>query len=290
MSWRKASVFLGVGVLWGSAWIPYSVLLHHVPGLFAGALRFSIAAVFATLVALASGLRKSRASEGNPRGILVPSVVLGVTELALPYALAVWAVDQVSSGVSLTLYALIPLVALLLNKESESAAIPKLVVGAGGVAVLVSSAFSISAGQMIGALLTAGAVTSQAFSLNYARQRLDKHNLITSVAVQFVVASLLLGLLSLITEHGQFTSINREIVLSLIFLGVAISGVTLPLIYWMLTEWESWQVGAVYWITILVSVVEAAVLLRAGPSMEMLAGATLIVGAVVWVLRSDDGT
>ncbi len=266
------------------------MLLHHVPGLFASTLRFSIAAVFATLIALAGRQRKSQASADNPRGVLIPSVVLGVTELALPCALAVWTVDRVSSGVSLTLYALIPLVALLLNKESESAVIPKLVVGAGGVVVLVSSGLSISAGQLIGALLMAGAVTSQAFSLNYARQRLDKHNVITSVAIQFVVASLLLGLLSLITEHGQFTSINREIVLSLIFLGVAISGVTLPLIYWMLTEWDPWQVGAVYWITILVSVVEAAVLLRAGPSMEMLAGATLIVGAVVWVLRSDDGT
>src|SRR5271165_532512 len=119
MSWRRASVFLGVGALWGSAWIPYSLLLHHVPGLFASALRISIAAVFATLVTLVSGRGKSRASAGNSRGILIPSIVLGVTELALPYALAVWAVDRVSSGVSLTLYALIPLVALLLNKESE---------------------------------------------------------------------------------------------------------------------------------------------------------------------------
>jgi drug/metabolite transporter (DMT)-like permease len=275
--------------LWGSAWIPYSVLLHHVPGLFASALRFLIAAVFTTLVALAAGRRESRASGDNSRGILIPSVVLGITELALPYALAVWAVDRASDGLSLTLYALIPLVALLLNRGSESAAIPKLVVGAGGAAILASSGFSISAGQLIGALLIAGAVASQAFSLNYAKGRIDRNNLIASVAIQFAVASVLLGLLSLLTEHRQLTDINRDILLSLIFLGIAISSVSMPLVYWMLTEWEPWQVGALYWITILVSVIEAAVLLRAGPSMEMLAGAALIVGAVIWLLRGDDG-
>lgn len=47
--------------------------------------------------------------------------------------------------------------------------------------------------------------------------------------------------------------------------------------------------GAVYWVVILVGVVEAGALLRAGPSMEMVAGAVLIAGATVWLLRSDDG-
>jgi len=288
MRWRT-SVFLGVGVLLGSAWIPYSVLLHHIPGLFANALRCSIAAVFATGVALAARLRQKEEAEHRFRAILVPSIVLGVTELALPYALNVWAADRVSTSVALTLFALIPLVALLLNMEGGSGAIPKLVIGAGGVAVLVSRGFSISTGQIFGVLLVAGAVISAAFSLNYARKRLGKGDLLASAAIQFVAASLLLGVLSFATEHGQFTRIDREMALSLILLGVAISGVSLPLLYWMLTESKSWQVGAVYWVTILVGVVEAGALLRAGPSMEMVAGAVLIAGATVWLLRSDDG-
>ena len=39
---------------------------------------------------------------------------------------------------------------------------------------------------------------------------------------------------------------------------------------------------------VLVGVVEAAALLRAGPSMEMVTGAVLIAGATVWLLRGEE--
>ncbi|MGA7315990.1 MAG: DMT family transporter [Silvibacterium sp.] len=276
MNWRTASTFVMVGLLWGSAWIPSSFVLPQVPGLQAGALRFAIAAIFTRLLAPS---RKETA--------LVPSLVLGVTMVALPYALTVWATGQVSPGVVATLFASMPLAALLMSPEAASRAIPTLVIGIGGVATLVAQGLSTSTGQIKGVLLIGTAVALGAFSLNYAQRYLRPSDLLASVAVQFAAAAILLGALSVATERKVAIGWSEQTVFSLLILGVTVSGVTVPLVYWLLTKLEVWQVAALQWIATLIAVVEAACFLRAKSSVEMWAGAGMIVGATIWLLRGD---
>ena len=59
MNWRTTAAFVVVGLIWGSAWIATSLVLPQMPGLYAGAVRFTIAAIFAALLALATNLRRS---------------------------------------------------------------------------------------------------------------------------------------------------------------------------------------------------------------------------------------
>ena len=285
MNWRTASAFVVVGIIWGSAWIATSMVLPRMPGLCAGALRFAIATVLSALLALAAHLRKSPGKKIVAAS--VPSLVLGVIMVALPYALTVWAAGQVSPGVVATLFAFMPLAALLLSKDVASKAIPTVVIGIGGVALLVAQGLSTSAGQIKGALLIAGAVVLSAFSLGYARKHMEQVNLLVSVAIQFAVATILLGALSLATEHWDPAAWNEQIVVSLLILGVVVSGVTLPLVYWLLGRLETWQVAALQWIATLVAVGEAAWFLRARLSVETWAGAGIIVGATVWLLRGE---
>ena len=177
-----------------------------------------------------------------------------------------------------------PLAALLLSSEAMSAAIPALVIGLGGVALLVAQGLSFSATQWKGVASIVCAVVLGAFSLNYAKTRLRHFDLLASVSIQFACAAAFVGLLSAFIERGKQAVWSQDAVLSLLILAV-FSGLSLPLMYWLLFELESWQVASLQWTATLIAVAEAAWLLRAWPSMDMWAGAALIVGATLWLLR-----
>jgi drug/metabolite transporter (DMT)-like permease len=281
---RAELAFVVVGILWGSAWIPVSTVLREMPGLRVGALRFAIAAAFAAVVAAVMRLRKNTRKPFAPLGA---SLLLGATAVGLPYALTVWSAGRASSGVVAVLFAFMPLAAVWMSREGASAAIPALVIGAGGVAFLVAQGLAFSIGQAAGALLILCAVLLGAFSLNYARKHLASCELVASAAIQLAFAAVFLGVLSAFTERGQPSTASSGTYLALLVLGVAVSGVTLPLMYWLLTELASWQVATLQWSATLVAVAESAWFLRAKPSTQMWMGAALIVGATFWLLRGD---
>ncbi len=293
MNWRTSAAFVAIGLLWGSAWTLTSFPIPQPPTLLAGALRFAAAALFTGLLALIARLRKPSAQRAKLSVTIAPSLILGVTMIGLPFALTVWAAGDVSSAVVAILFALMPLFSLFMSSEDASTAIPALVLGAGGVAFLVSRGLSTSLTQITGGVLLAIAVAAEAFSLNYARSRLRHLDVLASVSIQFFTAAILLGVLSAATERGQsgWNSMDwdEQRVAALLVLSCAISGITLPLLYWLLTRLETWQVASLQWAATLVAVVEAALFLRAKPTLEMAAGVAMIIGATLWLLRSSTG-
>jgi len=284
VKWRTAAAFVAISILWGSAWIVEQDLLRSMPPLRAGAFRFALAAIFAGIVAVAVHMRSHSASRTKSAAVFPVSLLLGATAIAFPYALTGWAAGRVSPGAVAVLFALMPLASVLLSREIASTAIPVLVIGTGGVAFLVAQGVSFSTAQWRGATLIACAVVLGAFSLNYAKRCLTKITLLISVAIQFTFAALLLGVLGGVTERSPSITWNANTIVILLLLGVAVSGVTLPLLYWLLTEVEPWQAAALQWSATLVAVAESAWFLRARPSIEMWVGAALIIGATLWLL------
>jgi drug/metabolite transporter (DMT)-like permease len=195
----------------------------------------------------------------------------------------VWAAGQVSPGVVATLYATMPLVALFMCGPGNSAEIPKLVIGMCGVTVLVAQGLLISVSQIKGGALLAASVVLQAWSFVYARKRLRKGTLLASSAIQLAVAALLTGILSVATERFAMDLSGQSLALLLV-LAIGVSGVTVPLLYWLLSEMRPWRVAALQWVTTLVAVVEAGWFLHARLSMEMWVGAAMIVTTVTWLL------
>jgi drug/metabolite transporter (DMT)-like permease len=294
MNWRTSAAFVAISLLWGSAWILTSFPIPQPPTLLAGAIRFAVAALFTGLLALIARLRKTSPQRKKLSPTVAPSLILGVTMVGLPFALTVWAAGDVSSAVVAILFALMPLFALFMSSEDASASIPALVLGAGGVAFLVSRGLSTSLTQITGGVLLLIAVAAEAFSLNYARSRLRHLDVLASVSIQFFTAAILLGVLSAATEHGQFGGWNRmdwdgQSIAALLVLACAVSGITLPLLYWLLARLETWQVASLQWAATLIAVVEAALFLHAKPTLEMGAGVAMIVGAILWLLRSSTG-
>jgi len=293
MKLRVAAVFVTVGLIWGSAWIPSSVVVQRGSGLQAGALRFAIAAAFVGAIAVARRFRHSEEAErglakaaSEFRSLISPSLTLGVTMVGLPYALGVWAAGQVAPGVVATIYAAMPLAALLISGQGSGVEIPGLVVGIGGVALLVAQGLSTSTMQLVGGGLLAASVLLQAWSFIYAKRRLKTGSLLASVAIQFGVAAALVGILSAATERMTM-EVTGQSVVSLLVLAVVVSGTILPLLYWLLTQMSAWRVAALEWMATLVAVAEGAWLLRARPSAEMWLGAVVVVITTIWLLRRE---
>lgn len=224
----------------------------------------------------------------------------------MPYALGVWAAGEVSPGVVATIYAAMPLTALLISGQGSGAEIPGLVIGMGGVAVLVSQGFSTSVEQIKGGGMLAASVALQAWSLVYIKSAFGTRNalgpgniagankvlrgtklhtsLLGSAAIQFAVAAVLLGVLGI---REVPLALDRQTLLSLLLLAVVVSAVTLPLMYWLLERIEPWRVAALQWVAILVAVIEGGWLLRARPTAEMWVGGTAIAATTIWLLQRE---
>jgi drug/metabolite transporter (DMT)-like permease len=284
MNSRTALAFVFIGLLWGSAWIPTSVVLREIPPLCAGALRFAIAAVFMALLTLARRLWPPRTSTWFTTALFRNAFVLGLAALALPYALTVWAVPHLSPADIPVLYAFMPLVALPMSGESAMNAIPALVIGISGVVMLVAQGLAFSPAQLAGAFLVVCSFVLGAFSLNYAKKHLRIPDLLLSCAIQFAFAAVFLGVAGLVTERSHSPAPDVQAISWLLVLGILISGITLPLLYWLLTRVEAWQAALLQWISTLVAIGEAVWLLRARPSPSQAIGALAIIGAAVWLL------
>ena len=286
MKGRVAAAFMLVGVLWGSAWMLSPSLPR--PAMLAGAVRFASSAA---LLGVAAAFMRSR-----NRGIeshredtsITPSLILGVTLVGLPFALAVWAKSLASAGNVAVLYAAMPLFTALLgdNSDEVSAAIPVVMIGMGGVAFLVAQGIRYSMRQLGGVLLLGLAVALEAWSLNYAKRRIRRGNILTSSAIQCSIAAALLLLLG--GARGMSLPVRWKVdsVASLTVLSLAEGVVSLPLLLWLLSRIEAWKVASLQWAATVIAVAEASLILHGEPTLLMMLGAVMVLVAVIWLLKS----
>ncbi len=288
MKWRVIGAFVAVGVLWGSAWLFIPSLPE--PPMIAGAVRFAIAA--ALLGTMAAGTSKARHKVNRDRRPfpMVASVVLGLTLLGFPFALAIWAKGLVSVGLVAVLYAAMPLVTLLLAEKTGDVAdtIPPIAIGMGGIAFLVAQGIEYSTRQLGGLLLLGAAVGLGAWSLNYAQRHIRPSDIFSSSAIQCVVASALLLLLSGARGIGSAIHWRGASVASLLVLAAAEGAVAFPLLFWLLSRIDAWQVASLQWLATLVAVAEAGMLLEGRPALLMLLGGAMVVVAMIWLMRFKD--
>lgn len=282
MKVRVTAVFVAVGAIWGSAWIPTASLSQTLPGLIAGALRFGLAALVLSIAAVLIRSWPLGKKRTPVLKLLGPSVVLGITMLGLPYALTWWAADRVSPGMVALCFGLMPLLVLFSEDEKSIGAIPAMALGIGGVAMMVDPGLSFRVQQAAGVAALLGAVGLGGFSLAYVRKlygqrRLLDSDLLSFSAIQLGVASVFLA--AMLAGTGQLSGFHWEgrAALPLALLVVVVSGGTLPMLYWLLGRITASQAATLQWAATLVAVVEAAWQVGVRLGLEGWAGAALIL-------------
>jgi len=273
-----------LGVIWGTTWIAADSLSEYIPPLYAAAARFLLAALVWCPVIL---WRRLRLPLGRPLGFVL---LLSVSMIALPALLLQWA-RQYASSVTVTVsLAAMPFLLVVLTPAPRRA-MTAAAVGLGGVALALNAPFSLS--QAAGAAIALVAVVSIGISALLVRRELRGVNPVVVTSVLLGAAAVELFLSSLVFERGQVIQWNRTAVGSVLFLALVAGAPAYAIYFWLLQQLEAYKVVTVQWIEPLMALFEAAILLRLGFSISMIAGTLFTLTSLLLVMRGrpeDDNT
>jgi drug/metabolite transporter (DMT)-like permease len=302
------ALFLGLAAIWGSSFLFIEVALADDVGPYTLASLRSLfgAAFLAGVMALRRG--------GRPGGAWAwrRYTFLGLTNLAIPFLLIIWAQLSITSGMAAILNALVPLFAVILgsfilfDERATPSRIAGLLLGfAGVVALAVPSLAAASSGAdgltvLLGMLAVAAASFSYASGAIYARHRVAREPLMrtpdgagrapTVVELSFwqvLMASAILlplaiiieqpgaGILALPASFGGWFAI--------IWLGILSTGVAYVLFFRVMSAWGPTRATMVTYVIPPIAILLGFVLLDERFAAIELVGTALIIGGIVIV-------
>lgn len=280
---------LVLALIWGSTWMAIRVLVTAVPPLRSASFRFLIASVILVLL-----IRIKRVPWPVGRG-LHATVLLSLSMIAIPSALTFWSEQRLSSGLTALIFGAMPLFTVMLTplmaKSRELRAVPRgawqaMIVGLGGLAFVLSGAISTSIWQALGALGVLLAVLLYAASSVYAKEALASVHPFVSTAIQFFLGGIWLGLASLAAERSRPSTWTTQSLTALVFLSIFSSALSFTLYYWLLQRIEPYQLTSLQLVVPLIAVAEGSFFMREMVPWTMLIGAALVLGSIVFIMRS----
>lgn len=273
-------------VIWGSTWLAIRVVVQDLPPLRAAAIRFLAAAVL--LLGLAAAQRRSwprRKSQWNAL------LVLSLTIMAVPYGLLFWAEQYVTSSMTAVLFSAMPLLVafftpLMMHKTVPRRAVFALLVAFGGLLMLFSSGLSASGRAVLGGVAVLAAVVLSAWSVVYAKDRLQHIDAVISTGLQLLFGSVALFWATWAMESHRQAVWTRTAVLAMAFLVVFGSCAAFVIYYWLLKRMQPYQLSTISLITPIIAVLEGALLLHEPVPLLMVVAIAVVLGAVATVLLS----
>ncbi len=274
-----------MSLVWGSTWMAIRVLVTAVPPMRSASLRFFLAS--AILFAL---ILFKRLPWPKGRG-LHATLLLSLTMIAIPSALTFWSEQRLSSGLTALIFGAMPLITAILTPWMARRSVPRtawqaMIVGLGGLGLIMSGAISTGWWQALGVMAVMAAVSMYAGSSVYAKEALSGVHPFVSTAIQFFLGGVWLGLGALLFERGRPSIWSGQAMVALVFLSIFSSALTFTLYYWLLQQVEAYQLTSLQLVVPLIAVAEGALLLREPVPWTMMAGAAVVLGSVVFVMRA----
>jgi drug/metabolite transporter (DMT)-like permease len=289
MSARQISGFIALSLIWGSTWAAIRIVVENVPPLLSVAIRFLLAFVVMLPVLL---VLRPRLPKGREWGIIA---ALSLVMIVLPFGLTALAEQRISSGTTAILFATSPLFTAWMEPHLGSIAQRRRIsrathvalwLGLAGVLLVLSRAISFTEFQVVGAMLVLVVAILGAATTTLAKSELNGIPLLTVTSFQFIVASAVLGLMSLLLERGHSVTWTRPTVAAMLFLGVVSSALGFLLFYWLLGELRPYQVNARQLLMPAVAIVEGTMLLNEPLPWTTVVGTTMVLGSLVVAMRT----
>lgn len=278
--------YVSLCLIWGSTWLTIRMLVRNVPPLEGAALRFGVAA--ALLLGLAAAQKRHWPKDKQQWKALL---VLGLTMMAVPYALIFWAEQSITSSMTAVLYGSSPLVVALLTPLMMQRSVPRravfaLVVGFGGILVLFYRALENAREVEAGAAVL-GAVLLSSWSSVYAKPRLRDIDAVVSTALQLLFGSVFLLWGTWALEPHQSASWSPPALFALAFMTLFGSCFAFVIYYWLLKKMQPYQLATVNLVVPIVAVIEGALLYQERIPFVMVIAMVLVLGSVGAVLRAE---
>jgi drug/metabolite transporter (DMT)-like permease len=216
-----------------------------------------------------------------------PLLVLGMTNIAVPFFLISWGEQSIDSAVAAILDATVPLFTILIAHyllHDDKMTMPKvlgLLLGFAGVIILMSKDLGASFGSILGQLAVIVASAFYAGSAVYARKTTEDTPGILRSAGPLVSATVVMGLATFLVESPVEIPQLRITWIALLFLGILGSGVAFIMAYYLIHEIGPTRTSMVTYLFPLGGVILGVAFLNEELSWQLLVGAALIVLSLV---------
>jgi drug/metabolite transporter (DMT)-like permease len=277
MRYLPIAGFLLLSLLWGSEWM-LAASLPAQPHLRALAIRYGISAVLLLPWAIRGRLWRT------PLRSVANVVIAGIGIMCLPQILISLSKGKLSPAISLAALAIVPVLLAVSGRLSINIA----VCGLAGILFLADRGLGISVYQLPWLLLPLIAAGVLAWALAGAEKHMRGGSIAEALFWQCAASALLLLIASQLLEHETVTWSASAAIGFVVNAGVTtVCGYLL--FYWLLAQYGAGRVSMLQWTQTLIATGESAVLMRISPDWSEIAGALLIVIAVVWAFSNREG-
>lgn len=282
---RRLVTYVALCAVWGSTWLVIKIGLRDLPPLWFGGIRMALACALIAPFAFAQGRQGARG-----KGRLI--AWSGFLQIGVNYACVFVAEQWIESGLAAMLFATFPVFVglfahfMLENEPVTRKTAASAALGLLGVAVIEAPAlttlFSIQTRPLLaGSALILLASLTAAYANVFNKKHLSNVPAAWNVWLQTLSGSVLLLFLAALFERGAPLRWTPTSVSALVYLSVF--GTVLPFagLFWLLHRVPVSVIGTIPVVDTVIAVVLGSLVLGETFSLRVLAGAALILVAVL---------
>jgi drug/metabolite transporter (DMT)-like permease len=286
LSGRNLAMYVGLCAVWGTTWLVIKIGLEDLPPLWFGGIRMALACVLIAPFAFARSARK------GARASWRPILWSGILQIGINYACVFVAEQWIESGLAAVLFATFPIFIGLFahfmlpdepvtRRTAASAALGLLgvaVIEAPAIANLFSSQTRL---RVAGSALVLLASLTAAYANVFNKKHLPNVPPAWNVWLQTLAGSTLLLLLAAVFEPGAPMRWTPASTGALVYL--AVFGTALPFagLFWLIHRVPMSVIGTIPVVDTVIAVALGNLVLGETFSPRVLAGAALILAAVL---------
>jgi len=279
-------VFLALGFFWGSSYLFIKIGVENGLQPFT-LIMFRLLIGFLLLAAVVTAAHEPLPRDARMYGHLF---VMGVVNIAIPFALITFAEQRVDSSVAAVINGAVPLFVIVIAAvflAGESITVNRLaglVVGFVGVATIVGiDVTNLSSSSAIGELALIGATISYACGAVYARAHVHGLRPMIPALFQVFFALVVTAVLAFATERPLAAVPAPEAIFAVVWLGLLGSGLAYLAFFRTLQRWGATRTSLVAYLLPVYGIALGA-LVRSEPiSLTTLGGTALIIAGIALV-------
>jgi len=278
---KQWSAFIALGLIWSSSFLWIKIAVQEMSPITLVAYRVLFGLLFGVVVIMIQ-----RVSLPRDIKVWIPVLLLGISNVAIPFFLISWGEQSINSGVAAILDATVPLFSLVIAHfllEDDKMTAPKVVgllIGFAGVIILMSKDIGGSSSSLLGQGAVILACVFYAGSGIYARKNTENTPTILRSAGPLISATVVMWLGSFLFESPVKTPHLQITWIALLWLGILGSGVAFVLVYYLIHEIGPTRASMVTYTFPLGGVLLGFLFLHESLSWQIILGGALIIASL----------
>ena len=290
MSARSARIdwllFILLGFMWGSSYLFIKIGVDQgLPPFTLITLRLAIG--FALLASVVAYAREPLPREARMYGHLF---VMGVVNIAVPFALITFAEQAVDSSLASVINSAVPLFVIVVAAiflKGETITVNRVVglaIGFVGVAILVGFDIQdLGSANTLGELALVGSTISYACGAVYTKAHIHGLRPMIPAVFQVGFALVIVTVLAFVFERPLGVSFTPESIVAVVWLGLLGSGLAYLVFFRILGRWGATRTSLVAYLLPIYGIALGALVLREPIAASTLIGAGLVIGGIAVV-------